>query len=412
MKKYLFLSVAVFALAACDSDEGGKCGPMHKIPVSNEIDLTIDELSVNQGLNSFAFDFLNEVALSGDGRDDNGNLCVSPLSASFALAMLANSADEVIAGQVAGILGAENLPALNSTTNKLLRYMPSRKSGARLELVNSAWYHDDYVVSRTYEDNMAQTFYAEVNGRDFDDPATLGFINGWCNEKSHGMIPRILETLSARQIFILANALYFSGKWNKPFDVSDTRDMEFTGTVSKSIVKMMHSEGKASYMESDLADAAVMSFDGSTRFVALLPKDGSTAEDLARSMTRSDFRSFTAKPDVRLTLDMPRFGLSNSCEHLYDIFVEMGLGYVMTLDKMGLSNVSPEAMFAIQKTAVQLDEEGAELAAVTVIGGDLMPPPPIEEPEVKHLVFDRPFLFFVENTVTGTILMAGLVNNL
>ena len=48
----------------------------------------------------------------------------------------------------------------------------------------------------------------------------------------------------------------------------------------------------------------------------------------------------------------------------------------------------------------------------TVIGGDLMPPPPIEEPEVKHLVFDRPFLFFVENTVTGTILMAGLVNNL
>lgn len=252
MKKYLFLSVAVFALAACDSDEGGKFGPMHEIPVSNEIDLTIDELSVNQGLNSFAFDFLNEVALSGDGRDDNGNLCVSPLSASFALAMLANSADEVIAGQVAGILGAENLPALNSTTNKLLRYMPSRKSGARLELVNSAWYHDDYVVSRTYEDNMAQTFYAEVNGRDFDDPATLGFINGWCNEKSHGMIPRILETLSARQIFILANALYFSGKWNKPFDVSDTRDMEFTGTVSKSIVKMMHSEGKASYMELSL----------------------------------------------------------------------------------------------------------------------------------------------------------------
>lgn len=408
----MYLSVVVFSLVACDSDEGGKFGPMHEIPVSNEIDLTIDEDRVNQGLNSFAFDFLNEVALSGDGRDDGANLCVSPLSASFALAMLANSADDKISGQISGILGTEALSTLNSTTNKLLRYMPSRRSGARLELVNSAWYHDDYVVSETYEDNMERTFYAEVNGRDFDDPATLDFINGWCNEKSHGMIPSILENLSARQIFILANALYFSGKWNKPFEVSDTRDMEFTGTVSKSIVKMMHSERNASYMENDLADAAVMYFDGNTRFVALLPKDGRTAEDLAESMKHSDFRSLIAKPDVGIILDMPRFRMSNSCERLYDIFVEMGLSDVMTLDKMGLSNVSPEAMFAIQKTAIQLDEKGAELAAVTVIGGDTMAPPPIDEPEVKHLIFDRPFLFFVENTVTGTILMAGLVNNL
>ena len=408
----MYLSVVVFSLAACDSDEGGQFGPMHEIPVSNEIDLTIDEDRVNQGVNSFAFDFLNEVALSGDGRDDGANLCVSPLSASFALAMLANSADDKISGQISGILGTEALSTLNSTTNKLLRYMPSRRSGARLELVNSAWYHDDYVVSGTYEDNMARTFYAEVNGRDFDDPATLDFINGWCNEKSHGMIPSILENLSARQIFILANALYFSGKWNKPFEVSDTRDMEFAGTVSKSIVKMMHSERNASYMENDLADAAVMYFDGNTRFVALLPKDGRTAEDLAQSMKHSDFRSLIAKPDVGIILDMPRFRMSNSCERLYDVFVEMGLSDVMTLDKMGLSNVSPEAMFAIQKTAIQLDEKGAELAAVTVIGGDTMAPPPIDEPEVKHLIFDRPFLFFVENTVTGTILMAGLVNNL
>ncbi len=30
----------------------------------------------------------------------------------------------------------------------------------------------------------------------------------------------------------------------------------------------------------------------------------------------------------------------------------------------------------------------------------------------EALAFDRPFLYFIENTKTGTILLAGVVNNL
>jgi serpin B len=120
-------------------------------------------------------------------------------------------------------------------------------------MANSVWCHSDYVINQAYEENMARIFYAEINGRDFDDPSTLDFINGWCNEKSHGMIPSVIDKFDRRCTFQLINALYYSGQWKKPFKAADTYDSLFKGTKGESSVAMMHTEKAVYYLESDFA---------------------------------------------------------------------------------------------------------------------------------------------------------------
>jgi len=406
---YLFIALGIAALVGCDSVEKTNFEPIHEIPLMESIDLTAGEASVNGGMNDFAFNLFNEVAAFELDKNAGSNVCISPLSASLALAMLANTGDDNTTAEVAKMLGFEDPATLNTTVNKLIRYLPSKKSGAGLELANAVWYNNIYVAAQSYVDNMARTFYAETAGADFGDPASLEVINGWCNEKSHGMIPSVISELNKNKVFLLINALYFSGKWKEPFDKSATGKRVFVGVGGDSSVDMMHSEGVGDYLENELAEAISLPFDGSTRLVALLPKDGHTASGLARTFTAADFRDLKTDPSVSLLLDLPRFAAnSNYDEQLIDILCAMGLSLTTYPDKMGIDMETE--IKAIQKNSMKIDEEGAVLSSVTVIEGEVMAPPP--SPNVKRLTFNRPFLFFVENTATGTILMAGLINNL
>ena len=143
--------------------------------------------------------------------------------------------------------------------------------------------------------------------------------------------------------------------------------------------------------------------------MAVLPKAGYSAVELARSFKLSDHNALKRPYDSDLELNIPRFNASAHYNSLIDIFKEMGLNKYTHLDKMGMTDMEKE-LFAIQKNSMQIDEEGAKLAATTVVGGyDTALPPSVI---ARCLTFDRPFLFFVENMVTGTIPLASLVNNL
>jgi serine protease inhibitor len=59
---------------------------------------------------------------------------------------------------------------------------------------------------------------------------------------------------------------------------------------------------------------------------------------------------------------------------------------------------------ARHKTFVEINEEGTEAAAVTGLGATLSAPR-----EIFDMIVDRPFLFFIEDTQTESILFMGVV---
>eukprot|EP00091_Calanus_sinicus_P001337 TRINITY_DN11331_c0_g1_i1.p2 TRINITY_DN11331_c0_g1~~TRINITY_DN11331_c0_g1_i1.p2 ORF type:complete len:103 (+),score=19.71 TRINITY_DN11331_c0_g1_i1:181-489(+) len=80
----------------------------------------------------------------------------------------------------------------------------------------------------------------KVNFNDANKSANK--INNWVAKKTKNKIRRLFskEKLGPNTVMILLNALYFKGKWDKPFDMANTKKRKFVVNKEKSInAKMM-----------------------------------------------------------------------------------------------------------------------------------------------------------------------------
>ena len=173
---------------------------------------------------------------------------------------------------------------------------------------------------------------------------------------------------------------------------------------------MMHRDYSGFYYADSEAEAISIGFNGSTSMWLVLPKDGTTAEELSKNMTASKWNGLIEKPESRnIHLDVPRFKIESSAE-LNDAFSSLGLTCRFSgLDKLGIN--LPGQFITRQKTSTEIDEKGATLAAATVtdIYWNISTQPAEED---VTLTFDHPFLYLIQNNTTGSILMAGRICNL
>ena len=52
-------------------------------------------------------------------------------------------------------------------------------------------------------------------------------VNNWCDEKTYGRIPKILDKLESYVQMILLNAVYFKGEWRNKFLEMSTKEKPF-----------------------------------------------------------------------------------------------------------------------------------------------------------------------------------------
>jgi serpin B len=216
-------------------------------------------------------------------------------------------------------------------------------------------------------------------------PLDLDRINAWSNEKTRGMIPRILDAIDRDEVFALTDAEYLDAKWRQPFE--DTRPAPFEGVGD---VPMMIVEGVFEHAE----EAIRLPYrEGDLRFVAML----------------GEWRSHEWRRGHG-TVELPRFTSTASLD-LGDPLTELGLGPAFDsgrdLEQLitgpgdkGLSRI-------LQRARVDVDEAGTRAAATTAVMARAVSAPL----NPFHIVFDRPFTWAVEHAPTGTLLFVGRVLN-
>lgn len=428
MKINAFVMLAVAASAFCScSSEGGSPDEVREVPglqicpvleTTRTISLSAPEEAANASLNRFSFDFLGKAAenpLMFEKKD--GNIAVSPVSASMCLAMLANSGDTELETAIARMLGEDNLPHLNETCGKLMRYLPSTSNGAILNLANSVWYNTLYSPTEAWGNGLATNFGASVYGIEFAD-RNVPLINGWCSDNTNGRIPTIIEKLDPNSIAHLINAFYFQGKWLSDFDPSLTDTQPFDGLDGKKDVRMMHNTLTLDYNRNEEFENVTVPFFGSSRIVFVLPAEGKSATELAAGFTYEKWRDALAGSGrAKVNLSLPKYKIETSAD-VTEIFAALGMPGSFAMEKMGIrmqnGDIAAGCVLIRQKTSASIDETGAEAAAITDAEIDLFAPDGGKQEELKevNLTFNRPFLYFIENDRTGTILLAGVVNNI
>lgn len=369
--------------------------------------LTVGEEALVQADNRFGLNLFR--AVSADEPD--ANVFVSPLSVSMALGMTLNGAADSTYRAMAAVLEKEGLTteAVNQSYRSLIDLLRSLDPAVALEIANSIWYREGFAVEQSFLDVNRTYFDAEVQALDFTKAEAVTTINRWVDEATHGKIEDIVEAIPPEAVMYLINAIYFKGDWTYRFDPQETEDAAFhnaDGTTTE--VPLMHQEAALPYVRTDRYTAVDLPYgDSLYSMTVVLPVDGLTVSDLVADLDPAAWQELTsslAVGDVRVYL--PRFELEYEKE-LGDVLAALGMGVAFGA-QADFSGINPVERLSISrvlhKTFVEVNEEGTEAAAVTAVEIELT-----SVPSVPTVRADRPFLFFIREQHSGSILFVGQV---
>ncbi len=363
--------------------------------------LSAGEAEVIRAGNGFAFDLLAQANRPGD------NLFLSPLSASMALGMTMNGAAGDTWTQMRDALGFEGLTqeGINASYRSLLELLVGLDPTVETAVGNSVWTRQGFPVHADFLNAVRETFDAEVAELDFADPAASARINEWVEAATNGRIEDIVPAvIPASVVMYLINAIYFKGSWTLRFDPADTRTEPFQlDDGSARDVPLMTLGTELPYLENERYQAVDLPYGGRAfSMTVLLPRQGVGVDSLAASLDAGEWAAIAdGFRDTDLLLFLPRFGMEYERTLNDDL---AALGMVDAFDhRADFTRLSPAGGLSIsevrQKAWVEVNEEGTEAAAATVVA--------VVESASPVFRADRPFLFFIRERLSGTILFAG-----
>lgn len=391
-----------------------------------------EEKPVEVKSNEFTY---NLILNNHEIAEKNKNYLISPYSIEIALNMLRDGASGATKEEIDKVIGTRKI---NDVTIK------DKVSVANSIFIKNKW--EDAILS-SYKDNLKNSYNADMI---FDEFATPDKINNWVNEKTKGMIPKILENMREDFVLGLANALAIDVEWQSKFECDRTRVEEFTkADGSKINVEMMHKNGYQ-YIKEDRVEGIVLPYkkeEGSNvelEFVGLIPTGN--LDDYVNNNLEKDIKNLNnlikipidnEQKEQIVNLSLPRF--------TYDSEIKKGSDpklFISLLEKMGIKKAFIPAKYygdtnaaefdnmadikkmqekdsdisgiyvgeAIHKTHIELMEKGTKAAAVTYFG--MMEATGMidrREQEIIEIKFNKPFIYMIREKNTNEMLFFGVV---
>ena len=379
---------------------GGMVAGKHERNMLSPIEVTEDNV-------------LNSVRLFDAVSADKDNSMFSPLSLNMALGMLAEGANGTTKEALDKYLGTSDYGAFAESYMKLAKENYNRKSGKDenyFEIANSFWGDDALPFKQEYKDALSQKFGAEISNMNFGDAdKVISKVNRWVSDKTHKMIPALLEDISPDTVSILVNTVYFESVWTDEWDYDTSNKDTFTlpdGSTKE--LTLMRNEGNV-YFENDKATAFGSSYKNGLEFIGILPKE--TGEFTLESLDiPSLLESRSYEYDV--TQQMPKLTFDTNLP-LSDALSAAGLSEIFDPGTADLSGMSEEELWVsdvLQKTRLELDEHKTRAAAATAINLKDGAAPSIER-ETKEAILDRSFAFMIYDYDQELIVFLGKVTN-
>lgn len=403
------LLLSCIFLTACDKSASPSQDPKPLEP--GTITLTRAQQEYVKATNTFALNISAKV--SEDAAKEEKDFIFSPLSVSYLLGMLNNGAAGATGEEICRTLGYgdNDREAINEFCRTFMEQSGTIDETVRLQLANAIVLNRQFApLKEAFVKAVKDNYSADVQAMNFQDgEAVLSHVNGWCSEKTLGMIPKILENVNPSALAYLMNAIYFKGIWSHKFDRDDTRKENFTREDgSGTQVDMMNITETFFRWRADAFEALSMPYgNGSFRMTFFLPGEGKSVGDVIGELTPEVWTEIMQKSVPSLSaVKVPKFETEYEIT-LNDALIGLGMPSAfngMHADFSAMTDVPCCLSFVLQKAKIKVDEEGSEAAAVTIAGlvtsigpgGDPAP-----------FFLDKPFLYAITEGSTGAILFIG-----
>ena len=371
------------------------------------------------GANDFAF----RLGCALLAKNGNKNFVSSPYSVWLPLAALVNATNSSQKPVLLNALGAAGFSekelndataqALYSLTDQRKKELGSTYFHNPLHIANAIFVDKSATLNQNFKKIFAESYLGSAQTVSFSSPDALKTINDWAEKNTGGLIKNILDTISPDAVAVIANAIYFSDRWEKEFNSEQTEQGKFNGTNGKTDAHFMLREGSGSYYEDEKLQAMPLTFQTGGTLHILLPKNGS-ANSLLSSMTLDYFEKIQRDASqAKGTLLLPRFSIDSGEMKLIDVLAALGIPLVDS-SLSPLDGLTGEGALyisdALQKAVIKVDEKGTTAAAVTAMTMKYgMAPSPQAGP--FRMVCDKPFAFILCGS-GGQILFTGVVNQI
>jgi serpin B len=369
--------------------------------------------AVVEGNTAFAVDLFRQL------RTKQGNLCFSPYSISTALAMTYAGArgetEEQMAKALHVTLPQDTLhPAFAELETSLGE--AQQKGSVELLVANSLWPQNGLSLRQGFLEVMDANYKALVTALDYHrTEEARQTINRWVEDKTRNKIQELIQAgvLDPATVLVLANAIYFKGNWENPFDKNLTRDGPFHLSAAKTVTTPMMTHPRLEcgyYADAEVQVLEIPCVGKQISMLVILPRqvDGIAKHERGLNATKlTEWANKWGAGDFGqyVTVSFPKFRLT-SYFSLEEALKALGMvnAFGGGADFSGMFGTrGPSISAVLHKAFVEVNEEGTEAAAATGVI--------LTVSAVPSFSADHPFLFLIGDRRTGSVLFMGRVLN-
>ncbi|XP_011644242.1 antichymotrypsin-2-like isoform X2 [Pogonomyrmex barbatus] len=341
------------------------------------------------------------------------NVVISPLNLHMILSLLSNGAGGFTLKELKSVLHHDTV-SLNDEFKTLILLL-NNMGDLELRIANKVYIQDGFDLMADFLSTCTNIFQCSIARLDFKDNIYAAkMINIWIQETTNNKISNVISSddIGEDTRIMLINAIYFKSKWLHTFDERNTAKRTFhvskteTNLVPTMFKKSKYAYGKISTWHTTFIEIPYLNQD--IAMIILLPD-----REIELQVLENNFNWNTLVDAPRSTemisLYLPKFKFEITT-NLKDTLCKIGLNTMFKddADFRRLSNVPLKVSHALQKMFIEVNEEGSEAAAATVVGIRLkrMIISPME------FVVDRPFLFVIEHKPSRVPLFLGSVRKI
>jgi serine protease inhibitor len=334
------------------------------------------------------------------------NFFFSPVSVGMALGMIYNGVGEKEKYQIQQMTGLETLVEneINKSYNEFITFLQLNYDQTNVFCANSLWFSYGLDINEDYRTKIMAYYDAEISEINFGKKTALQYINSWGSLKSRGQLETVTKITPTNDYHIyLVNAFGMNTSWKNGRYFS--KPLSFTGSTGETVdvtsINLDQADVAASfnvdfdYIEIPLGGQNFM-------FSIVQPAVGISLDNLINNYDLHELSAHSSTQEMQANVSMPEISFARE-NNLKSTLGHLGLEEIFTpaLDlspsfiskSQGISEINQVAMFNIE----------GQLAA----NDDLV----FSNPNLKSIKVNKPFLYFVKDQHTKSVIFAGYYTN-
>ncbi|XP_063903625.1 antichymotrypsin-2-like [Zophobas morio] len=345
-------------------------------------------------------------------KSSEENFLVSPFSAEVIFALVETGAKNETAAELRKSLQLPEESKIKEEFKKLLSDFIVHNENYIVATANKVYIRDNFPIKEEFKTIATNYFSSYLENINFKNgTAAAQTINKWIEEQTDNKIRDLItsDALSEATAAVLINALYFKARWLTPFFLPSTRKNKFHLKAGKFVeVDTMYevlteykyfenAELNAKFLEMPFEnEEATMTF--------VLPNEIDGLEKLESQINKVFEPQNFEK--VYVNVSVPKFKIESTVD-FKQVLQNLGVKKAFIEGEADFSGISDNKLVisdALQKTFIDVNEQGVEAAASTYIR--LVEYFGLDAP-TKDFHANHPFIYYIK--VKGFVLFAGRV---